>query len=240
VPRVVLASLGLPAGKDPEGTLRGALADAHALIVLDDGAAAAPFLARVAPHLSGARWLVTARAPLGVPGEAHLPVAPLAVPAAHDVDAVMTSDVARLFTHAARRFQPHYVLHAEDAPALARLARLVDGTPLGLEMAAAWTGTYALPDLANALEGTGEFGVRATLAFLWRQLSDPEARAVAALSTLGEHFTTQDAVTATGASPLLLAALADRALLRARGVGTYALPPLQRDFAHEHLSANHA
>jgi predicted ATPase/DNA-binding SARP family transcriptional activator len=130
VPHTVARALGLAeqAGQDDEQTVLAALPHRPGIVlVLDNCEHLAPACAllvdrvvRAAPRV---RVLATSRRPLGVDGERVLPVAPLA-----DDDAVRL-----LADRAGRAGVPDDEV---GAPALADLARRLDGLPLALELVA--------------------------------------------------------------------------------------------------------
>ena len=134
VPSLIARSLGLFDGPErpaAEGLSRY-LADRSALLVLDnfehilDAAGDVPAILRSSP---GTRIIVTSRAPLRVAGEQEYPVGPLGVdsPSADDAD---------LFVERAKAVRPSWD-PGPDRAALAEICALLDGLPLGLELAAA-------------------------------------------------------------------------------------------------------
>ncbi|MFO7547135.1 MAG: tetratricopeptide repeat protein [Trueperaceae bacterium] len=121
--------------------LAGALADRDLLLVLDqvehlpDAAGLALALLDTAPAV---RMVVTSRAPLEVPGEAVVALAGLAVPPRDDAEDAEAFDSVALLLRAARRARPDCHPVGAERTALVALARLLDGNPLGLELAASW------------------------------------------------------------------------------------------------------
>ena len=111
------------------------LADRRTLLVLDNfeqvlGAAPlVPQLLRDAPEL---RVLVTSRAPLRVAGEQVVPVEPLD-------DVGPDAAAVRLFTERARSAVPGWSA-GDEAPIVEEICQLLDGLPLGIELAAARVG----------------------------------------------------------------------------------------------------
>jgi predicted ATPase/class 3 adenylate cyclase len=102
------------------------VADRGLLVVLDNMEQvvdAAPSVARFARWSPGSRVLVTSRAPLHIAGEHELPVSPL------------VDDAATLFVERARAVRPGWT--ASDDGVIEEICELVDGLPLGIELAAA-------------------------------------------------------------------------------------------------------
>ena len=99
------------------------------LLVLDNCEhvvdAAAELAGRLLRDCAGLRIIATSRQPLGVAGEALVPVPPLDVP-----------DGVALFAARARAAAPGFRLDAGSADAVAEICRRLDGIPLALELAA--------------------------------------------------------------------------------------------------------
>jgi non-specific serine/threonine protein kinase len=130
------------------------------LVVLDNFEhllPAAPFVASLlgaCPRLSA---LATSRAALGVRGEHRLPLAPLEVP--DPARPATAADLGRvpavaLFGERARAAQPAFRLDADSAPAVAEIARRLDGLPLALELAAPWIRMLSPDDLLERLRAS--------------------------------------------------------------------------------------
>jgi predicted ATPase len=136
----VAAALRLPpVEKDPGEALREYLKPRRLLLLLDNfeqvleaGSQAAEWL-REAP---GLHLLVTSRAPLRLYGEREFEVPPLALPE-DGAGSIEASEAVALFVARAEAASPGFRLTAENAPAVAEIARRLDGLPLALELAAA-------------------------------------------------------------------------------------------------------
>jgi predicted ATPase/transcriptional regulator with XRE-family HTH domain len=125
--------------------LKGALADRHLLLVLDNCEhllQAMPLVGELlaaGPHLT---VLATSRARLRLRGEREMPVAPLAVPVVDGSNAPLLAEMAdvaavRLFIARATDVRPEFALTADNASAVVTICRQVEGLPLALELAAA-------------------------------------------------------------------------------------------------------
>ncbi|MEY9968112.1 transcriptional regulator with XRE-family HTH domain [Streptacidiphilus sp. MAP12-16] len=98
------------------------------------------------------RVVATGRAPVGLPGERVMPLAPLPVRLAvpnGDPGGLLDQPAVRLFLSHVRRSQPGFQPSAADAPLLAELCHLLDGLPLALECAADWCLILPLRQLAE-------------------------------------------------------------------------------------------
>ena len=127
-------------------TLPSFLAERSMLLVLDnfehvlDAATAVGELVRVSPR---SRFVVTSRAPLRVTGEHEMPMAPLGV---HGEDAA----ARRLFVERARAVRPDWEPGADGA-VVDEICALVDGLPLGIELAAARVSLLPLAAIRDRL-----------------------------------------------------------------------------------------
>ncbi len=154
VPAAIAGALHVEEGRHRTLTagLVHALSDKEALLLLDNFeqvVAAAPLVTELlglCPHL---RVLVTSRAALRVRGEQDYAVAPLALPsptASATVEALGHNAAVALFVATAQAVSPDFALTARNAAAVAAICRRLDGLPLALELAAAWS--KALPPAA--------------------------------------------------------------------------------------------
>ncbi len=145
------------AEKSVEETVVSSLGHKKALLIVDNcehviGAAGALIgaILRRAPEI---RVIATSRQPLDISGETTLRVASLEVPPADKqlaLDEVRAYDSVRLFEERARA-ATGFTLSAETAPAVAQIARSLDGIPLAIELAAPKLALLSPSQLANRL-----------------------------------------------------------------------------------------
>jgi predicted ATPase/DNA-binding SARP family transcriptional activator len=214
VPHAVQAALGLrdvlvnsPTGQSPAwpghtagdpavpavtDRLVAALADRGLLLVLDNCehvvAAAAELAARMLAGAPGLRILATSREPLGITGEALLPVGGLPVPPAAEAVAELTAFPAvRLFVDRAADAVPGFTVTAANAGAVRQLCRDLDGLPLAVEIAAARMHAIPVAEIAarlgdrfRLLSGGSRTAaarhrtLQAVVAWSWDLLTEPE------------------------------------------------------------------
>ncbi|HTQ01377.1 MAG TPA: tetratricopeptide repeat protein, partial [Casimicrobiaceae bacterium] len=192
----VAQGLDVPLGKDdPVVQLANAITGrGRCLMILDNfeqvardaAATLGPWLNR-APH---ARFLVTTREVLGLPGEETLPLAPLA-----------PTEACELFMRRAEAVKSGFAPNAEDSAAIAPLVRLLDGLPLAIELAAARvpvmpprTLLARMTERFKLLTTAGgrvdrQATLRAVFDWSWDLLSLPEKAALAQLSVFEGGFT---------------------------------------------------
>jgi predicted ATPase/DNA-binding response OmpR family regulator/Tfp pilus assembly protein PilF len=86
--------------------------------------------------------LVTSRSQLHVYGEHEFVVPPLALPdprSPHSLDALTQLPAVALFVERAQAVKPDFALTAENGPIVAEICARLDGLPLAIELAAAWS-----------------------------------------------------------------------------------------------------
>ena len=187
VPTIASAvGLTLYGKESPQTQLFNYLREKHLLLVLDnvehlpDLAGFVAELLHRAPHLS---LLITSRERLALQEEWMYEVEGLAYPRAI-TDAAEQYDAPLLFTQCARRTSRKFALAATDQVALVKICQLVEGMPLALEMAAAWTTTRSCEEIAQAIAASLDLlattlrnvperqrSVRATFEHSWEQLN---------------------------------------------------------------------
>ena len=145
VPSTIAQSLGLQDARDRPlmDHLVSQLNERQVLLVLDNFEhllAGAPAVARLLRETSALRVLVSSRSSLRISGEQECPVPPLAIPdpdASPAPDALAGCESVRLFAERAAAVLPDFAVDEQNAPAIAQIARRLDGLPLALELAAA-------------------------------------------------------------------------------------------------------
>lgn len=213
--------------------LCAALGERQLLLVLDNFEqlveAAVPVVDPLLAACPRLKLIVTSRVRLGLAAEQLLPLEGLPCPEREDADRIEAFDAARLFVAAARRVEPA-LLPTTEAAAIVEICRLVDGLPLALELAAAWTRVLSCEAIADELrEGTEllrasdashparHASIEHVFEQSWRRLGVPEREALAALSVFQGGFGAEAARAVAAAALPVLGALADKSLLRKDG-----------------------
>ena len=253
--------LNLP-GDDASARLRQTLRAKQMLLILDNfehllptAAAASPnraavaFVSELLQAAPGVQIVATSRERLNLHGEHLYAVEGMRFAPQATLAQALTTPAVQLFVQSARRVQPHFTVHETNLPALLRICALVQGMPLGLEMAAAWVEQLALTEIAHEIEQSVDFlaleshdvparqqSLRAVFAWSWRLLSPAEQQAWRQLSIFRGSFTRHAAEKITGLSLRVLTSLVYKSLLRYRD-GYYDLHELLRQLAAEQLQA---
>ncbi len=102
---------------------------------------------------SGLTILATSRRPLGVPGELVVAVEPLSIPAASSatIETLRHCAAVRLFLARSSHVFGSAAMDQSQLADVAEICRLVDGLPLGIELAAAWTRVLSPADLVQRM-----------------------------------------------------------------------------------------
>lgn len=187
-----------------------------------------------APQL---RVIATSRERLGLACEHLWPLAGL--PVGEDSAAV------RLWVARTRQLDPHRELDADELRGAERIARLVDGHPLALELTAEAGADRSSLEVAAELErdlswlqtsrrdaAAHQRTLLQVLSTTWARLDAPLAEAALAVSVFAAAFDVEAAHGVAGVGLPTLRALADRSLLTAVGP-RYVMHPLIRRFADE-------
>ncbi|MGQ0604751.1 MAG: helix-turn-helix domain-containing protein [Anaerolineales bacterium] len=232
---------------DPAAQLLNYLRDKHMLLIFDncehllDAADWASELLRAAPQV---KLIATSRERLNLPEEWVLALTGLSVP----IDsASLDAASVRMFVKAAQRAKVGFTLTEADRSHVTRICQLVDGLPLGIELAAAWVRTLTCAEIAHELErgldilaaprrGVAERhqSLRAVFDHSWQLLSQVERGVFRQLGVFPGGFSREAAEAIAGASLPVLASLVDKSLLQPKE-GRYDLHPAVRQFAAEKL-----
>jgi predicted ATPase/DNA-binding SARP family transcriptional activator len=273
VTRAVCSAFGLHerTGAAAEDALRSHLRGRSTLLVIDSCehliGACAELVSRLLATDSDLRILATSREPLHVPGETvwlvpSLSVPPRSLPRGADaLEAVLGSQAGRLFSARAGAVHPGFEITGENAGAIGRICRRLEGMPLGIELCAAHVASLTPEQLAARLEAglplpaTGgrlalsrHRTLEATIDWSHGLLTDPERTVFRRLSVFAGDASLEatEAVCAGGglAKPGVLdvvASLIDKSLVVMEGnegEGRYRLLEPVRHYAAARLRAS--
>ncbi len=192
--------------------------------------------------------LLTSREPLGIAGEWHYRVQGLPVTSA-------ANGAQQLFMQVAQRGDARFAPTLSEQADIARICAAVEGLPLAIELAAAWTTTLSVADIAREITRNPDFladpsgrasdairprSMRAVFEQSWRLLNDAERQALAALSVFRHGFTRDHAEAIADTGLPVLASLLAKSLVRRGADGRYELHALVRQFAAEQLARDPA
>jgi predicted ATPase/DNA-binding CsgD family transcriptional regulator len=253
-------------GRPLTETLADAIRDRHALLVLDNCehligtcASLCQRLLAIAPRL---RVIATSREPLRVAAETVWQAPPLALPPAGATagGSIIGYDAIRLFAERAAGAAPGFAVSDANAASVARICRALDGLPLAIELAAAWTRVLSAEQIAGRLDnrfrlltGTDRSAparqqtLRATIDWSYDLLSPPEQVLLRRLAVFAEwSLDMAEEVCADALLPApdildLVTALTDKSLLEVEpdvlGQARYRMLETVREYAAGCLSA---
>jgi predicted ATPase/DNA-binding CsgD family transcriptional regulator len=211
----------------------------------------------------GMRVIATSREPLRVRGETVWRVPPLELPAAGDLTPgeLAAHEAVRLFADRAAAVRPGFTLDADNAPAVVRLCRTLDGMPLAIELAAARVGALSVEQIAARLGDRFQLlasgdrtaparqqTLRAAVDWSYGLLTEPEQVLLRRLAVFaGWNLDMAERVCADEAIPAeqvldVLAALIDKSLVtldgELEGDARYRLLDTIREYAAGRLDAS--
>ncbi len=179
-------------------------------------------LLQAAPNV---QLLITSRERLRVRDERIFELNSLTLPgptvAAEEAEAVL------LFLERAQQVSSDFGLNEQNRAAIGRICQLVNGMPLGIELAAAWVRVLSCEEIADEMARSLDFlvranrdtnprhhSMRAVFDSSWRLLSASEQQVAARLSVLRGHFSRAAAQTIAATTLPHLATLIDKSMLR--------------------------
>lgn len=207
----------------------------------------ADLLAEIIEAAPQVKILVTSREALNLQNEWLHHVKGMHYPQADDTD-IENYSAVKLFAERARQIQRSFSLEDERF-SVAKICRLVEGMPLGIELAAGWLKRLTCADIVSEIERNLDFlatnlrgvpdrhrSIRAVFAHSWQLMSEEEQVVFMKLSVFRGGCTREAAQAVTDASLYLLSDLVDKSLLRLNPDGRYDIHELLRQYADEKLN----
>jgi predicted ATPase/class 3 adenylate cyclase len=216
-----ILGLGEEPGRPILATITDHLAGRRLLLLLDNCehvlAAAARATDSILRASAGVRVVGTSLEPLGIAGEATLPIGSLSLPdpeRSASSETILLAEAVRLFAERAAAALPSFRVNDRNAVSVARICRRLDGIPLAIELAAARVRALPVEQIAARLDdrfrlltGGSRTAVprhqtlRATMDWSYELLSEEERTVLRRLSVFAGSFSLEaaEAVAATGA-----------------------------------------
>jgi len=258
VASTVAEALGISLPREKSSALIEQLADflrdRNLLLILDGAEHVSPQVSALLPALASTarvRILLTSRIALGTASEVAVTLQGLDYPEASVPPKRVAGFAAvRLLRIAAQRYGNLPESDESELAGMARLTRLLEGSPLGLEMAAGWRSVLTWDEIANRVSDNLEFLVHmrsdiaprhrtfaAVFEQAWGLLPDEAQAVLGRLSVFRNPFTIGAAEYVTESYPSSLALLVNRCLIKRIGPERYEIHELLRQFAYGKLSA---
>ena len=238
-------------GRDlPQQQLANFLREKQLLLILDnfeqltDAAALLNDILSQAPRV---KCLITSRSRLNLKGEWTLPLQGLSVPDNAETDDADTFDAIRLFINNASQVASGFSLDQANKTSVIEICHLVEGSPLGIELAATWTEMLSPQEIVDEIKKNLDFlstdmadtperhrSMRATFEYSWQLLSEEERESVKKLAIFRGGFTREAADHVAGASLRILGSLLNKSFIW-RSQQRYEIHELLRQYAEEKL-----
>jgi predicted ATPase/Tfp pilus assembly protein PilF len=230
--------------------------DKHMLLVLDGvehltaGMEFVHQLPNSCPHL---KLLLTSRERPNLADEWIVGLQGLSLPP-EGVDApeeALRFDSIALFNRQAQRASHGFEMDGESLPNVVSICRMVQGHPLGIELAAGWVRHLSAERIAAEIRESHDFlasgtanvkarhlSIRAVFEHSWGLLDQPEQEALMKVSIFRGHFS-EEAAVAVASTPLTtLAELVDKSLMQVSDDQRFEQHPLWRQYSREKLMAH--
>ena len=240
---------------DPKAQLFSYLKEKHALLLMDNleqllTQPGIEVLAELLANTPQVKLLTTSRAPLELQGEWVFEVQGLPIPERQYAEGRAQNTSVELFLQRGRRAHVGFDATPQDFPAIVRVCQLMEGNPLGIELAAGWVHTLSCTEIAAELERGLDFlhvsardtpvrhrSLRAVFDHSWKLLTEEEQGILLRLSAFRGGFRREAAEAVAGATLSVLSGLVTKSLIGRSGDGRYDLHELIRQFAEARLEA---
>ena len=237
----------------PETQLLAALREREMLLILDHLNANQPpsdFIQQILALAPGVRLLVTSRAPIGVSDEADYEIVGLNYPHPENTAPLRSFSAVQMFIFCSQRIQPDFMPDKEDETAIGRICQIVQGYPLGIELAATWVATLSVKAIALSLKNSlallkshqpegadlPPLTVDAVFDSFWSMLSKGEQTMLTSLSVFNGPFSQAAAQQVAGVSLFFLDALLGKLMLHRLPGDRYRLHALLRSYLQSKLA----
>jgi predicted ATPase/DNA-binding XRE family transcriptional regulator len=231
--------------------LYNSLKDKHLLLLLDnlehllDGIELLDELLEIAPNV---KLLTTSREQLNLRAEWVFEVQGLPVPTNIKLDNLGANSAAALFIQRATQTKRDFALRDDDLASIVRICQLVEGLPLGLELAATWVNTLSCREIVEEIEHSLDFltttkrdvperhrSLHAVFEYSWNLLSAEEQNTLMQLSAFQGGFRRAAAEHVAEATLSSLASLARKSFIRRSELNRYDQHELVRQYSAAHL-----
>jgi predicted ATPase/DNA-binding SARP family transcriptional activator len=238
------------------------LREKHLLLVLDNFEhlldEGRGFVLEILGTAKRVKLLVTSRERLNVQPEQVYRVSGMSLPDPaeiarweHPEEKVKAYSAIQLLLERARRVKPEFEVTRHNLQPVLEICQLVDGSPLGIELAAAWLEVLPEEQIAQEIVRSLDFlestavdiperqrSLRLVFDTSWKLLNAEEQRAFRRLCIFRGSFTRQAAEMVSGASLRSLLSLANKSWLQQSESGRYQLHEVLKQFGMERLKAD--
>lgn len=236
---------------EPKSQLLNSLREKHVLLVLDNLEhllEGIPLLDDLLAHAPYVKILATSREQLNVQAEWTFEVQGLPLPESPEWNTPVSNSAVSLFVERARHVRVGFTPSEADLQAIARICQLVDGLPLGLELAATWVRTLSCPEIETEIRRSLDFlatsqrdmperhrSLRAVFDYSWNLLTNDEKNVLQKLSVFKGGCQRDAAAQVADANLPMLSVLIGKSLVRRNEAGRYEQHELVRQYAMHRL-----
>ncbi len=236
---------------DPQTHVYDYLGDRTLVLILDcfehltDSGHLLSKLLAAAPKI---QMIITSRHKLNLPEEWTYTLEGLPIHESEDIHDDLP-DALSLFISRINQILPEKTISESELKEAARICRLVEGMPLGIELAAAWAAVLDFSEIADEITENYGFledhhqdssskhkSMRAVFQSSWNLLEKTHQEYLLMLSVFRGGFSRQAAQEISKASITDLAVLMDRSLLRKNFKGQFEIHPIVQQFCREIIS----
>ncbi len=237
--------------EDPKVQLLNYLRRKEMLIIMDNFEHLineAELLVEIFENAPKIKFLVTSRERLRLKGEWIMEILGLDIPTRVGLDDIENYSAIQLFIESAKRIKPDFVLTKEDHKTVIEICNLVEGIPLGIELAASWVRSLSNREIVQEIDKGIDFltstlqdvptrhrSLRAVFDYSWNLLSIKEQKIYGTLSIFCDGFQKEAAEQVAQATVTDLSLFTDKSLVRRTSQGRYEMLQILRKYAAEKL-----
>ncbi len=201
--------------------------------------------------------LVTSRERLNLSGEWAVQIKGMKYPKNHQAEGFEEFSAIALFLHRAYRVHSGFKLTEADKPHIIRICQLMEGVPLGIELATSWVHMLSCQEIAREIEQMNKTpnslniltsplqdlperhqNLQDVFEYSWRLLTEAEQETLRKLSVFQGGCQREAIEQVTGATLATITTLVDKSMLSRRTSGRYEMHQLLRQYIAEKLRAD--
>jgi predicted ATPase/DNA-binding CsgD family transcriptional regulator len=209
-------------------------------------------LAEILQAAPRVKILVTSRERLNIYGETNYVIGGLELPDEDILENAVLAESVDLFLQRAKSVNPNLEMTADALHSIVRICHLVEGLPLGIELASTWVDVLPPREIASEIQRSLDIlqtesrtvphyqnSIRAAFARSWDSLNDTQRQAFRGLTVFRGGFTRNAARSVVGIELHTLQALVNKSLVRYNSeIHRYEIHELLRQYAHEQLESS--
>lgn len=208
----------------------------------------ADFLSEIVRTSKDIHLMVTSRERLNIRDEWIYPMGGLQYPKNGNGSRPETYSGLTLFAERARQVDPTFTLSNENVKPITQICRMVDGLPLGIELAAAWVSILSCDEIVQEIERDIDFlssdmadipdkhrSLRAVFNQSWRRMPIDQQNGFQRLGVFHGGFSREAAQEIAGVSLVMLSRFVQRSLLSRDNQGRFDMHPLLKAYVREKL-----